>query len=79
VVRRGSQDWDLAGAAVILSESGIAFEDACMGAMQFNQPEIRHGALAAFAQGSLREVLCGALIKVYGCPEPQLDRERKTT
>lgn len=79
VVRRGSQDWDLAGAAVILSECGIAFEDACMGAMQFNQPEIRHGALAAFAQGSLREVLCGALIKVYGCPEPQLDRERKTT
>jgi len=24
-------------------------------------------------------VLCGALIKVYGCPEPQLDLERKTT
>jgi myo-inositol-1(or 4)-monophosphatase len=79
VVRRGSQDWDLAGAAVILGECGVLFEDACMGAMQFNQPEIRHGALAAFAQVSLREVLCGALIKVYGCPEPQLDRERKTT
>ncbi|MGN6684478.1 MAG: 3'(2'),5'-bisphosphate nucleotidase CysQ [Devosia sp.] len=79
VVRRGSQDWDLAGAAVILGECDVLFEDACMGAMQFNQPEIRHGALAAFAQVSLREVLCGALIKVYGCPEPQLDRERKTT
>jgi myo-inositol-1(or 4)-monophosphatase len=79
VVRRGSQDWDLAGAAVVLGECGVLFEDACMGAMQFNQPEIRHGALAAFAQVSLREVLCGALIKVYGCPEPQLDRERKTT
>jgi myo-inositol-1(or 4)-monophosphatase len=79
VVRRGAQDWDIAGAAVILSECGVAFEDACIGAMQFNQAEIRHGALAAFAQGSLREVLCGALIKVYGCPEPQLDRERKTT
>jgi myo-inositol-1(or 4)-monophosphatase len=79
VVRRGSQDWDIAGAAVILAECGVAFEDACMGAMQFNQAEIRHGALAAFAQGSLRDVLCGALIKVYGCPEPQLDRERKTT
>jgi myo-inositol-1(or 4)-monophosphatase len=79
VVRRGSQDWDIAGAAVILAETGIAFEDACFGAMQFNQPEIRHGALAAFAQVSLREVLCGALIKVYGCPEPQLDRERKST
>ena len=79
VVRRGSSDWDIAGAAAILSECGIAFEDACMGAMRFNQPEIRHGALAAFAQVSLRDVLCGALIKVYGCPEPQQDLERKTT
>ncbi len=79
VVRRGSQDWDIAGAAVILHETGIAFEDACIGAMQFNQREIRHGALAAFAQVSLREVLCGALVRVYGCPEPQQDLERKTT
>ena len=79
VVRRGAQDWDIAGAAVILAETGVAFEDACMGVMQFNQAEIRHGALAAFAQVSLREPLCGALIKVYGCPEPQLDRERKST
>ncbi len=47
--------------------------------MRFNKPEIRHGALAAFAQVSLREVLCGALIRVYGCPEPQQDLERKTT
>ena len=78
VVRRGSQDWDIAGAATILAECGIAFEDACIGAMQFNKPEIRHGALAAFAQGSLREVLCGALIRVYGCPEPQLESEWKT-
>jgi len=79
VVRRGAQDWDIAGAAVILAETGVTFEDACMGAMRFNQVEIRHGALAAFGQGSLREALCGALIKVYGCPEPQLDLERKTT
>jgi myo-inositol-1(or 4)-monophosphatase len=79
VVRRGAQDWDIAGAAIVLAETGVAFEDACMGAMQFNRAEIRHGALAAFAQVSLREVLCGALIKVYGCPEPQLDLERKTT
>jgi myo-inositol-1(or 4)-monophosphatase len=79
VVRRGSQDWDLAGAAAILAECGVGFEDACMGAMRFNKPEIRHGALAAFAQSSLRDVLCGALIKVYGCPEPQQDLERKTT
>jgi myo-inositol-1(or 4)-monophosphatase len=79
VVRRGSQDWAIAGAAVILGECGVTFEDACMGPMQLNQAEIRHGALAAFAQLSLRDVLCGALIKVYGCPEPQLDLERKTT
>ena len=79
VVRRGSQDWDIAGAATILAECGIPFEDACIGAMRFNKPEIRHGALAAFAQVSLREVLCGALMKVYGCPEPQQDLERKTT
>jgi myo-inositol-1(or 4)-monophosphatase len=79
VVRRGSSDWDIAGAAAILAECGIAFEDACMGTMRFNEPEIRHGALAAFAQVSLREVLTGALIRVYGCSEPQLDLERKTT
>jgi myo-inositol-1(or 4)-monophosphatase len=79
VVRRGSQDWDIAGAAVILSETGIGFEDACIGPMRFNQADVRHGALAAFAQVSLREVLCGALIRVYGCPEPQQDRERNTT
>ena len=79
VVRRGAQDWDIAGAAVILAETGVAFEDACMGAMQFNRAEIRHGALAAFAQVSLRDALCGALVKIYGCPEPQLDRERKST
>ena len=79
VVRRGSQDWDLAGAAAILAECGIGFEDACGAAMRFNKPDVRHGALAAFAQVSLRDVLCGALVKVYGCPEPQLDLERKTT
>ena len=79
VVRRGSQDWDLAGAAAILGECGIGFEDACGAPMRFNRADVRHGALAAFAQLSLRDVLCGALVKVYGCPEPQLDLERKTT
>jgi myo-inositol-1(or 4)-monophosphatase len=79
VVRRGSQDWDLAGAAAILGECGIGFEDACGLPMRFNRADVRHGALAAFANSSLRDVLCGALIKVYGCPEPQIDLERKTT
>ena len=50
-----------------------------MGDMRFNQPEVRHGALAAFAEVSLRDVLTGALIKVYGCPEKQRDLERTTT
>jgi myo-inositol-1(or 4)-monophosphatase len=79
VVRRGSQDWDLAGAAAILAECGIGFVDACGGAMQFNKADVRHGALAAFAQGSLRDVLTGALVKVYGCPEIEHDRERSST
>lgn len=79
VVRRGAQDWDIAGAAMVLSECGIGFVDACIGDMRFNKPEVRHGALAAFAQGSLRELLTGALIKVYGCSEIAADREWKMT
>lgn len=79
VVRRGAQDWDLAGAAVVLAECGIGMEDACGESMRFNKADVRHGALAAFAQGSLRDVLCGALVRVYGCPEMHLDIERKTT
>lgn len=71
VARRGSQDWDLAGAAVILSEVGVDLSDACIGAVRFNGPETRHGALAALGVTSLKPVLLAALIKVYGCPEPQ--------
>ncbi|HEV7276927.1 MAG TPA: 3'(2'),5'-bisphosphate nucleotidase CysQ [Devosiaceae bacterium] len=79
VARRGAQDWDLAGAAVILAEAGISFEDVCSGPPRFNQREIRHGALAALAEPSLKPVLHAALVKVYGCPQPQLaDLERHT-
>ncbi|MEO6395015.1 MAG: 3'(2'),5'-bisphosphate nucleotidase CysQ [Devosia sp.] len=78
VVRRGAQDWDIAGAAVIMGECGITFVDACGAAMQFNKPDVRHGALAAFAQGSLRQWLTGALIRVYGCPGIEAGRERST-
>lgn len=79
VTRRGAQDWDIAGAACILDEMGIALEDVCIGALRFNRPEIRHGALAAFAEPSLRAVLSAALVKVYGCPQPQeIDLERKS-
>jgi myo-inositol-1(or 4)-monophosphatase len=68
VVRRGSQDWDIAGASVILTESGVSFEDVCAGQPRFNRMDVRHGALAAVAELSLKPLLHGALIKVYGCP-----------
>jgi myo-inositol-1(or 4)-monophosphatase len=79
VARRGAQDWDLAGAAAILTEAGVGFEDVCSGPPRFNQREIRHGALAALGEPSLRTVLHAALVKVYGCPQPQrADMERQT-
>jgi myo-inositol-1(or 4)-monophosphatase len=76
VSRRGSQDWDLAAATIILSEAGVGFEDVCAGPLRFNRPEIRHGALAALAAPWLKPVLHAALIKVYGCPAETADRER---
>ena len=80
VARRGAQDWDLAGAAVILKEVGISFEDVCAGELRFNGQEIRHGALAAVGEVSLKPALHAALIKVYGCPQiQQVDLERKKT
>ena len=71
VVRRGAQDWDIAGAACILAEVGIGFEDVCVGPPRFNQLEIRHGALAAISEASLKPLLHAALVRVYGCPQPQ--------
>lgn len=68
--RRGALDWDIAGAACILAEAGITFEDVCAGTPKFNHPDSRHGALAAFADAGLRRPLGDALIKVYGCPQP---------
>lgn len=76
VARRGSQEWDVAAAAVILEESGIAFDDVCMGALRFNREDTRLGALAAVADLSLKPMLHAALIKVYGCPQAgQIDLE----
>jgi myo-inositol-1(or 4)-monophosphatase len=75
--RRGARDWDVAGAACILREAGLGFEDVCIGALRFNRPEIRHGALAAVGEPSLKAPLHAALVKVYGCPQPQeVDLER---
>ncbi|SFZ86137.1 myo-inositol-1(or 4)-monophosphatase [Devosia enhydra] len=73
VARRGAQDWDIAGAAIILAEAGIAFDDVCMGALRFNRPEIRHGALAAIGHPWLKAYLHEALIRVYGCPPAAQD------
>jgi myo-inositol-1(or 4)-monophosphatase len=71
VARRGAQDWDVAAAAVILSEAGIDFRDVCSGEVRLNREETRHGALAALSEASLQPLLHAALIRVYGCPEPQ--------
>lgn len=71
VSRRGSQDWDIAAAALILSEAGMDFADVCLGYPQFNKRDVRHGALAALADISLKPVIHAALVKVYGCPEPK--------
>jgi len=81
--RRGSQDWDIAAATLILDECGIHIADVCAGFPQFNRRDVRHGALAALGDMSLKPLLHAALIKVYGCPadealtaEPQPTDER---
>jgi myo-inositol-1(or 4)-monophosphatase len=69
VARRGSHDWDIAAAAVILDEAGVDFADVCVEGLRFNKADVRHGALAASAELSLKPVLHDALRRVYGCPE----------
>lgn len=69
VARRGAQDWDIAGAAVILSECGLDLADVCAGFPQLNKRDVRHGALAALGDMSLKPLVHAALLKVYGCPE----------
>lgn len=76
VARRGSQDWDIAAAAVILKEAGLDLADVCSGFPQFNRRDVRHGALAALSDMSLKPLVHAALIKVYGCPaEPLAEAE----
>ena len=69
VARRGAQDWDIAAAAIILSECGITLEDVCAGVPVFNRKDTRHGALAALVDPSLKPLVHDALVKVYGCPK----------
>jgi len=66
--RRGSQDWDIAAATLILDECGAHIADVCAGFPQFNRRDVRHGALAALSDMSLKPHVHAALIKVYGCP-----------
>jgi len=68
VSRRGSQDWDIAAATLILDECDIDIADVCSGFPQFNRRDVRHGALAALGDMSLKPLLHAALIQVYGCP-----------
>ena len=78
VSRRGSQDWDIAAAALILQEAGQVLEDVCEGTPHFNKRDVRHGALAALSDMSLKPLLHAALIKVYGCPAETLDEAAAT-
>jgi len=68
LARRGSQDWDIAAAAIILSEAAITFEDVCASRLVFNKPETRHGALAALRDKSIQKLVSDVLRRVYGCP-----------
>ncbi len=73
--RRGAHDWDIAGAAAILSECGVEFEDVCAGPIVFNRPDTRHAALAAIADAALKAPLHDALRRIYGCPSVEADAE----
>jgi myo-inositol-1(or 4)-monophosphatase len=79
VARRGAQDWDIAGAAVILAESNLDFADVCSGFPQMNRRDVRHGALAALGDMSLKPLVHAALLKVYGCPPADSSAQTDTT
>ncbi|NMA98805.1 MAG: 3'(2'),5'-bisphosphate nucleotidase CysQ [Phyllobacteriaceae bacterium] len=66
--RRGAEDWDIAGAHIILEEAGIDLIDVCHGVPRYNKPDTRHTALAASADPTLSKPLQDALRVVYGCP-----------
>lgn len=69
VARRGSQDWDIAAADIILAEAGVELEDVCVGRPIYGTTELRHGGLVASAVPGLREPLREALVEIYGCPQ----------
>lgn len=77
LARRGAQDWDIAAAAIILSECNIDIKDVCCGKPEFNKKEVRHGAIIAISDKyeksdvdelSLEPILCETLKNIYGCP-----------
>jgi myo-inositol-1(or 4)-monophosphatase len=77
--RRGSQDWDIAAATLILEECGVDIADVCAGYPQFNKRDVRHGALAAVGDMSLKALVHAALIKVYGCPAHEAAADQSTS
>lgn len=77
VARRGAQDWDIAGADIILTEAGARLEDVCLGTPVYNGPDTRHAALAATADASLLSPLRDALRVVYGCPQTHSDAQNR--
>lgn len=77
VARRGAQDWDVAGADIILGEAGIDLIDVCHGVPRYNKPDTRHAALAATGDASLVAPLQEALRIVYGCPQQQGKAEQE--
>lgn len=69
LARRGAQDWDIAASDVILAECGIHIQDVCTGRPTYNNEDVRHGALAAMRDLSLKANVHAALRTVYGCPD----------
>ncbi len=71
IARRGSHDWDIAAADIILRECKIELIDVCLGKPKYNKAELKHGALAAFADMSIKETIIRALKTVYGCKKSE--------
>lgn len=67
MARKGAHDWDIAGADIIISESGMSLFDACNGKPTYNKKSTRHGPLGVCRDIEFASHLKQALVKVYGC------------
>ncbi len=57
LARENSKDWDLAAADIIAREANACLSDIEGNALIYNQPDVRHGILAASHAGSHKEML----------------------